>query len=319
MRRAVVTGAFSYIGSAAARELLDRGWQVHTLTNRMRPDGATQVSTSPLRFDLEHLVAELRGADLFVNTYWIRLPHGNQDFQTAIAASKRLIEAARRAGVGRLVHVSVSNASPHSELGYYRGKAQVDEAVRASGLPHAIVRPTLVVGPRDVLSNNIAWFLRRFPFFPVPNGGGYRLQPVTLDDTGKIIADAAEARGDLDVDAAGPERFTFREYVQLLAKVCGVRPAILSTPDWVSLAGIFLVEQLLGDTILSREELWGLEQELLISHAAPLGTERTSAWLAAHGAELGDGYVNDAKRHFGEDASAPIGDPTTGKTPIQSG
>ena len=158
-----------------------------------------------------------------MSTYWVRFPHGDASFETAVENLKILIDAAVRAGVRRFVHVSVSNASLDSRLGYYRGKAEVDEAVRRSGLSHAIVRPTLVVGPHDVLSGNIAWFLRRFPVFPVPDGGRCRLQPVTLEETGRIIADAAEEESDLDVDASGPEIYTFREYVELLARACGVR------------------------------------------------------------------------------------------------
>ncbi|MHC5012418.1 MAG: SDR family oxidoreductase, partial [Planctomycetota bacterium] len=211
-RRAVVTGAFSYIGSAVTRALLDRGWTVHTLTNRTRPAGAEAVTAAPLRFEREHLVREFRGADALVNTFWIRLPHDGRDFETAVADSRRLVEAAAAARVGRVVHVSVSNATLTSDLGYYRGKAKVEEVVRSAGCPYAIVRPTLVVGPSDVLTSNIAWFLRRFPVFPVPGGGHYRLQPVTLEDTGRIIADAVEAEEDLEIDAAGPDTMTFRAY-----------------------------------------------------------------------------------------------------------
>ena len=172
--QAVVTGAFSYIGSAVAGELVRRGWQVKTLTRRRRPEGAEHIQVAPLTFDRAHLVRELAGADLFVNTYWIRLPHGGQTFDSAVANSRLLVDAAVEAGVGRFVHVSVSNASLDSDLGYYAGKARTDEAVRASGLSHAIVRPTLVVGPRDVLTSNIAWCLRRFPLFGMPGGGDFR-------------------------------------------------------------------------------------------------------------------------------------------------
>lgn len=312
MRRAVVTGAFSYIGSAVAAELGRRGWSLSSLTNRRRPDGAEHVTTAPLRFEPEHLVRELEGADALVSTYWVRLPHGGKSFETAVRDLELLIDCARRAGVRRFVHVSVSNASPDSELGYYHGKARVDDAVRASGLPYAIVRPTLVVGPRDVLSSNIAWFLRRFPVFPVPDGGGYRLQPITLDDTGRIIADATEASEDLDVDAAGPEVYTFRQYVELLARACGARSLIFGAPAWLALAGIRLVEPLLRDVVLTREELLGLQQELLLSHAPPRGSESVRAWLEAHGGELGRAYVNDVRRHFGEGASEPVLPPAEG-------
>ncbi len=147
-RRAVITGAFSYTGAAVAAELSARGWEVRTLTNRRSPPG-TPIGASPLRFEPEHLRRELAGADAFVNTYWVRLAHGGQSFETAVERSRLLLEAA--AGVRRLVHVSVSNAAAGRNLGYYRGKALVEDRVRALAIPHAIVRPTLVVGPTDVL------------------------------------------------------------------------------------------------------------------------------------------------------------------------
>jgi len=309
MKRAVVTGAFGNIGSAAARHLLSRGYELHTLTNRRRPPGAGTISTGALTFDPEHLARELNGADVLVSTYWIRLPHGGATFATAVRNLKMLIDAAVRAGVGRFVHVSVSNASLDSRLGYYRGKAEVDEAVRQSGLSHAIVRPTLVVGPHDVLSGNIAWFLRRFPVFPVPDGGRSRLQPVTLEETGRIIADAAEEEKDLDIDAAGPEVYTFREYVELLAQACGVRRLIVGTPAALSLAATRLVELYLNDIVLTREELLGLQRELLLSRKPATGTESVRSWLLEHGRDLGSEYINDLHLHFGAGSSTPISSP----------
>jgi NADH dehydrogenase len=180
--KAVITGAYSYTGSAVAQELLRRNWQVHTLTNRTRPPDCETISAAPLRFDREHIQRELTGADLFINTYWIRLPWKGQTFDSAVDNSKLLLGTAKDTGIERVVHVSVSNAAQGTNLGYYAGKDRVETYVRSELENYAIVRPTLVVGPRDVLSNNIAWFLRRFPFFPVPDGGEYRVQPITLAD-----------------------------------------------------------------------------------------------------------------------------------------
>jgi len=309
VKRAVVTGAFSNIGSAAARHLLRRDYELHTLTNRRRPPGTDNISTGALTFDPEHLTREIDGADVLVSTYWIRLPHSGTTFATAVRNLKTLIDAAVRAGVGRFVHVSVSNASLDSGLGYYRGKAEVDEALRRSGLSHAIVRPTLVVGPHDILSGNIAWFLRRFPVFPVPGGGRYRLQPVTLEETGRIIADAAEEKADLDIDAAGPEVYTFMEYVELLARACGVRRLIIGTPGALSLAATRIVGTFLGDIVLTREELLGLQQELLLSRKPATGAESAKAWLLEHGRDLGHEYINDLHLHFGGGSSTPISRP----------
>jgi uncharacterized protein YbjT (DUF2867 family) len=306
MPRAVITGAFSYIGSAAARELRRRGWRIHTLTNRARPAGAEHVTAAPLRFDHEDLVRELKDADAFVNTFWIRMPCGGQSFESAVERSRLLVNAAAQACVRRLVHVSVSNASLDSPLGYYRGKAEVDEAVRSCRLSHAILRPTLVVGEHDVLTSNIAWLLRRFPIFPVPAGGRYRLQPVTLHDTARVIADAVESDASLDIDAAGPEIMSFRDYVALVARACGLRRAVISAPRWVALLAIRSLGLVLRDVLLTSEELAGLEQELLVSRAPALGTESVTEWLIAHGDELGRRYVNDTDRHFGREASSAV-------------
>lgn len=303
---AVITGAFSYIGAAAARSLLQRGFRIHTLTNRRPPPHSDRITSAPLRFDAAYLAQQLRGADVFVNTYWVRLPFQGQTFASAADSCKTLISAASAAAVPRFVHVSVSNASLSSTLGYYREKAVVDEAVRCSGLSYAIVRPTLVVGPNDVLTANIAWFLRQFPVFPVPEGGSYRLQPVTLDDTGRIIADAALAREDQDIDAAGPVTWTFREYVQLLSRACRANAWIVGTPSWMALGALRMIEPLLGDVILTREELIGLQQELLVSHAPPLGAESVESWLMEHGPHIGKTYVNDVRRHFGDGAADPV-------------
>lgn len=305
-KRAVVTGAFSYIGSAVASELLRRGWQVSTLTRRRPPPGAERIRSAPLRFEPEHLERELARVDLLVSTYWVRFPHAGQSFDRAVADSRLLFEAAGRAGVGRVVQVSVSNATLASRLGYYQGKARVDAALARTGISHAIVRPTLVVGPHDVLTSNIAWFLRRFPLFPVPDGGGYRLQPVTLADTARLVADAGEAAEDLDLDAAGPEIYSFREYVELVARACGVRRLLVATPAWLALAGTRLVGRWLRDVVLTREELLGLQQELLLSRAPVRGSESVAGWLTAHGGSLGRRYVNDLDRHFGAGATAPI-------------
>jgi NADH dehydrogenase len=251
-----------------------------------------------LKFDRQHLESQLSGADTFINTYWIRLPYAGQTFDTAVENSQILISAAKNAGVKRFVHISVSNAEKGTNLGYYRGKDQVENYLRESGIAYSIVKPTLIVGPGDVLTNNIAWFLRKLPVFLVPGGGRYRIQPVMLNDVARITADAAEASGNIEVDAAGPDIITFRDYVKKIAKACRLRRWVFGAPTWVAMPALKLVGLFLRDIILTREEVLGLRQELLVTSSSPLGKESVLDWLVQNGQSLGRKYANDLNRHF---------------------
>jgi len=299
-RIAVVTGAYSYTGAAAARSLMQRGYTGRTLTNRSIPIGRHEVAleTHPLQFaDIDSLVSAMAGADVFVNTYWVRYPYVGTEFDQAIRNSGVLFAAAKEAGVRRIVHVSVSNASLASPLAYYQGKAQVEALLAQSGVSYAVVRPTLVVGEHDILVNNIAWFLRRFPLFAMPGSGAYRLQPVTLHDTGEIIADAALATENMTVDAAGPEIVTFEGLVKQIGAAVGRLPRIVHLPEDLSLALLGTVGQALGEVILSREELAGLRSEMLVSNETPRGTQSVGGWLQENGSTLGVNYASEIKRH----------------------
>jgi hypothetical protein len=103
---------------------------------------------------------------------------------------------------------------------------------------------------------------------------------------------------------------TFMEYVRLVAGVCRLRRIIFPAPAWLAHAGLRLIGAALGDVVLTREELLGLKQELLLSHEPPRGKQSVAEWLREHGAELGQRYVNDCHRHFGAGKTELILDPS---------
>ena len=229
----VVTGAFSFTGRAIAEELLDRGRTVRTLTRRDAPGDplAARIDRAELQFrDEEALRRALDGVDTLFNTYWVRFPHGATTFGRAVENTRLLLRAASAAGARRVVHVSVTNPSLASALPYFRGKAEVERDVAGSGLPYAIVRPTLVFGPRDILVNNIAWGLRRSPVFPIAGDGSYRVQPVSVEDTATICVDAADGEENVVLDAAGPETISYEELVRLVAAAVGSKARIVHWP-----------------------------------------------------------------------------------------
>jgi NADH dehydrogenase len=295
----VVTGAFSYTGRHIAEELLARGRHVRTLTRRPDPSHplASRVETAPLAFD-DALSESLEGADTLYNTYWVRFERGATTFERAVANTRALFAAAQRAGVRRVVHVSVASPSVDSQFPYFRGKAQTEEALRESGLSHAIVRPTLIFGPEDVLLSNIAWALRRLPLFLVAGDGRYEVQPVSARDTARICVDAGEREDDVVVDAAGPERLAFEALVELVARATGARARIRHAPPAVALAVARLAGLLLRDVVVTRDELDGLRAGLLVSHEPPRGTDRIGPWLEEHGSDLGRTYTSELARNF---------------------
>ena len=163
----------------------------------------------------------------------------------------------KRASAG-IVHFSVANASSESRLPYFRGKGQVEQILKGTGVPCTIIRPTLVFGEGDLLLNNMAWALRRFPVFPVFGRGDYKVQPIYAGDLAAQAVDAGSESENLVADAAGPDTLTFEELLRLLASAVGARVRLVHTPPSLGFALTRLVGLILRDVELSRDEVDGL-------------------------------------------------------------
>ncbi len=297
----VVTGAFGYTGKYVTRRLLAMGRRVMTLTNHPnRPNEfGDGVSVAPFNFDDPAALADsLRGATTLYNTYWVRFNYRGATFDQAVANTKTLFRAAKEAGVRRVVHVSIANPSEDSPLPYYRGKALLENALIESGLSHAILRPTVIFGDEDILINNIAWLLRRFPIFAVPGAGDYKIQPMFVEDVAELAAGLGEGDRNIVVDAVGPEVYTFDALVRLIAKTLRSRARIVHLPPGLALFLSRIVGVLVGDVVLTREEVDGLTANLLVSSQPPTGRTRLSEWLAQHAAGVGARYASEVRKHY---------------------
>ena len=298
----VVTGAFGYTGRYIARRLISFGKPVRTLTGHPdlpNPFG-DRLEVAHLDFDdPKGLVRGLSGASTLYNTYWIRYERGPVTFQRAVENTVTLIKAAEDAGVRRIVHLSITNASADSRLPYFWSKGLAEEAVQRSSLSHAIVRPTLIFGREDVLINNIAWALRRFSSFPIFGEGDYQVQPVFVEDVAKIALDAAQEDANLVLDAAGPDRFTYEEMVRLIAvKIGSTARTVHAWPSLV-LFSAGVLGYFLKDVVLTRDEVDGLMDNLLVSEESPpRGTTRLIDWLGGYADHLGRAYVSELQRHY---------------------
>ena len=296
----VVTGAFSYSGAVIARELQAAGRRVRTLTGHPgRAPAGTAIEVRPLDFaDPGGLAESLRGARTLVNTYWVRFAHGPVSHETAVAQSRVLFQAAAEAGVGRVVHVSITNPSADSPYPYFRGKAAVEQALGDLGISHAVLRPGILFGGSGVLINNIAWLLRHLPVFAVGGTGEYRIRPIHVDDLARLAVRAGASATTEVIDAVGPERPTFLELVHAIRNLVGSRSQVIRVPGALIPAAARLLGLALRDTLLTAEEYRTMADGLADTEGPATGDTSLTQWMADHKDTLGRVYANELTRHF---------------------
>lgn len=295
----VVTGAFGFSGNYIARRLLAAGRTVRTLTNSLHRENPFngRIEAHPYDFDdSEKLIASLQGASVLYNNYWVRFNHRDFSYRRAVENSLKLFDAAKKAGIRRIVHVSITNPSLDSPFEYFSGKARLEEAIISSGLSYAILRPAVLFGREDILINNIAWFLRRFPAFGVFGDGSYKLQPIYVDDLAELAVEQGAKQENVIMDAIGPETFTYRELAEEIGKAIGKQRPILSVPPFTGYLMGKLVGWLHHDVTITWDEIRGLMAGLLCTDSAPSGRTRLTAWVKENAASVGVRYSNELSR-----------------------
>ena len=299
----VVTGAFGYSGQYIAGRLLEEGREVITLTNsRQRANPfKDRIKAYPFNFDQpEQLVQSLKGAEVLYNTYWVRFNYsgGQVKFKHNLAVENtlKLFNAARSAGVRRVVHVSITNPAEDSPLEYFSGKAKLEKALINSGLSYAILRPAVLFGREDILINNIAWMLRTFPVFGVFGDGSYRLQPIYVDDLAKLAVTQGQGSKNVIVDAIGPETFRYRQLVKKIGAIIGKNRPIVSIPDFVGYGIGRLIGRFAGDITITVEEIKGLKADLLYTNSPPAGSTKLPEWARQNANTLGINYASELAR-----------------------
>lgn len=302
----VVTGAFSYSGKAIAAELIASAGQVPTITGRpgRAPEGSP-IDIRPLDFDDPvGLVESLSGATALY-TYWVRFAHDRTNREQAVANSRALFHAARRAGVQRIVHVSITHPSIDSPFPYLPGKALAERALAEIDVPYAIVRPAILFGGDSVLVNNIAWLPRRLPVFAIGDRGRYQIRPVHTDDPARLCVEKGAERHDSMTDAVGPERPTFVEIVTSIRDALRSRARIVHEPGPTVPVLSRLLSLALRDVLLTGEEYQAMAAGLADTDGPATAPTALSGWLAGHSCELGLHDANELHRHFRSSPSAP--------------
>lgn len=294
-----VTGAFGYSGKYIAQRLLAEGRSVLTLTNslhRKNPFG-DRVRVRPFDFDSpEKLKESLRGVSVLYNTYWVRFNHGEFTHADAVRNTETLFRAAKAAGVDRVVHVSITNPSEDSPLEYFSGKARLERVLVESGLSHAILRPAVLFGKEDILVNNVAWALRKLPVFGVFGDGQYKLQPIYVDDLAQLAVEQGKRTDNVTINAIGPETFTYRGLAQVIGQIIGKNRPIVTVPPIVGYTVGLIIGKLVGDVMITHDEIKGLMDNLLCVDAPPAGATKLTDWARERAISLGLHYTSELAR-----------------------
>jgi NADH dehydrogenase len=297
--RVAVTGAYGYSGHYIARRLLEAGHSVITLTNSLQRDNpfGGNVRAFPFHFDQpDQLAKSLEGTDALINTYWVRFNHRLFTHRQAVANTKILFQSAKKAGVRRIIHVSIANPTLDSDLTYFRGKAELELALTSLGVSYCILRPAVLFGKEDVLLNNIAWSLRHLPIFGVFGAGEYKLQPIYVDDLASAAVEKAAGARDEIVNAIGPETFTYRELVETVKRLLGLKRLVVGVPPELGYWACQAIGLLVRDVTITRQEIQGLMEGRLYVDAPPLGATKLTEWVARHKDTLGRRYTSEMAR-----------------------
>lgn len=219
--KVAITGGSGFVG----RALADRLEEPVVISRR----SGTDIT------DVDALTAAFAGCAAVAHCAGINREIGDQTFRRVhVEGTAAVVEAARRAGVRRLVMVSFLRARPDCGSGYHESKWEAEEIVRGSGLPHTILKSGMIYGPGDHMVDHVTRAVRTLPFFWTV---GYRertARPVPVEDAADVLVAALEGRiPEPTVAVMGADEVTLGEAIRRIARVAGRRPAFLPVPTWV--------------------------------------------------------------------------------------
>ena len=247
-----VTGAAGFVGSAVVDELLSRGYGVNALTNtrplRDRPGlhGFAGGLFNPAAID-----AAMDGCDGVIHLVGIifEKPTMGATFDRIhVQGTNAVVEAAKRRGVSRLIHMSALGTRPGAVSTYHKTKFAAEQIVEKSGMDWTIFRPALIHGPGGEFMEMEARWARHTapPFLFMPYfgagltgfGGAGLLQPVFVGDVAHAFVDALERPNTVGeiYPLVGPDRFTWPEFHRACAKeIVGHTRLVMPMPRWVAM------------------------------------------------------------------------------------
>ncbi len=241
----LVAGGTGFIGSHLVRRLAENGHRVIVMSRdperaRQRVPQGVEVRRGDVT-DAASLDPAVESAEVVVCA--VQFPNhpvenprrGYTYVRVDGEGTVRLVGAARRAGVRRFIYISGAGTREGQTKPWFIAKLMAEKAVRESGIPYTIFRPSWVYGPEDRSLNKFAAFARVLPFVPVIGSGRTRVQPLYVRDLAEAVAASLRTDAALNqtYEIGGPEALTMDEIIRTMLRVMGRRRPLLHAPAWL--------------------------------------------------------------------------------------
>jgi uncharacterized protein YbjT (DUF2867 family) len=239
--RIFLTGASGYVGHVVAKTLIHEGHEVVALhrngSERPLADGNLTRVVGDIT-DPDSLKGKIDGCDAVVHLVGIirESPKKGITMQRIHAdGTKHVIEEAKRAGIRRFLHMSALGAREQAISAYHRSKWQGEEYVRQAGFDYTIFQPSVIFGkggPGPNFLQQLADLIRKAPIVPVIGDGGFRLQPVSLQNVAQGFSQALKRPQTIGnvYEVCGPEPLTYRQILEYIADYLGKRLRTMTVP-----------------------------------------------------------------------------------------
>lgn len=272
-RLVTVFGGGGFIGRYVCEALLKSGTRVRVAQRNPKQAYFLQPLAGMSQLDIVRanvtnpasVAAAVDGADAVINL--VAIMGGRMEAVNAEGAG-HVAKAAKSAGAQTLVHISAIGASPDGASLYSRSKGHGEAAVRAAFAGATIVRPSLVFGPEDQLTNRFAGLLAMLPLYPVI-APKTRFQPVYVRDLAQAIAaavlESAKYRGKI-YEIGGPEVMTMRELTHRIGVAAGQTTELVDMPDFA--AGLLSRFGFLPGAPLTRDQWVSLQSDNVVGSTA---------------------------------------------------
>ena len=271
-----LTGGTGFVGRHIGKKMLEEGHTVHALVRDARKAQA-QIGGSPSKetrgevqffqgdiTDGSGIDSAIAGCDVAIHLVGIIVEKGKNSFERVHhVGTRNVVEAAKRHGVKRFIHMSALGVRADGVAEYQRSKWRGEEAVRKSGIPYCILRPSLIFGPGDGFVTQMMETMHKAPLMrPVPGDGNPKFRPIFIGDVASCFLQAltSAAATNQTIELGGADELTLNQVLEEIARCAGVRKPAVHIPLPVMMMGAAVAQTILPNPPVTVDQLRMLKE-----------------------------------------------------------